>query len=224
MKYCVYLTSYKGTKLPSLYIGSTNINRIQQGYRGSVSSKKWKSVWKEELKLHPEYFTIEILSYHNTRKEALEAELLYQKQHNVVLSEEYINESYAQIDGFAGRDVSGSANPMYGRGEHVTLWCKNNPEKVTARNRKAALTQWQNTNTRENKIAAMRGKKKSRKSLTEEEFRELQRKKSLISKEKNAIKVIYNGITYASISDLTRATGVSLYMYKKLYQKGGSHL
>jgi hypothetical protein len=219
MNFCVYLTTYSGKRLPRYYVGSTNINRIQHGYFGSVSSKKWKDIWKEELDLNPDLFTIKIISYHETREAALRAELEYQKQHNVVLSEQYINESFAQVRGYAGRNVSGVSNPMYGRGAYVTQWCKENPDKVSKRNRKAAYTQWQCDTTREKKIQAMQGVKKTRKNLTEEEFRHLQREKSLKSKEKNATKVTYNGITYASISDLTRATGISLYMYKKLYRE-----
>lgn len=221
MEFCVYITTYSGDKLPRYYVGSTNVKRIQQGYRGSVSSKKWKNLWKKELDLNPEYFTIEIISLHQTRKEALAAELEYQKQHNVVLSELYINESLAQVGGYAGRDVTGRANPMFGRGEHVTQWCKENPEKVSARNRKAALTQWQNMDTRSKRISAMKGKKKTRKTLTEDEFRQLQQEKSQKAKEKLATKVTHNGIAYASIGDFTRATGISFYMFKKLYKKGG---
>lgn len=41
MKYVVYLTMYKGTKLPKWYIGSTNINKINKGYHGSVASEEW---------------------------------------------------------------------------------------------------------------------------------------------------------------------------------------
>jgi hypothetical protein len=51
--YCTYLTIYSGNKLPPFYIGSTSVNRISNGYHGSVSSKRYKSIWLEELKTNP---------------------------------------------------------------------------------------------------------------------------------------------------------------------------
>ena len=47
--YCTYLTIYSGNKLPTFYIGSTSVEKIEQGYRGSVSSKRYQSIWEKEL-------------------------------------------------------------------------------------------------------------------------------------------------------------------------------
>lgn len=113
--YCVYLTTYKGTRLPKYYIGSTSIDKIKNGYKGSVSSKEWKSIWDLEVKEYPDLFEVLVISIHNTRKEALEAELEYQISANVVESKDYVNKSLAQPDGFFGMDVSGENNPMYGK-------------------------------------------------------------------------------------------------------------
>lgn len=96
VRYCVYLTTYSGQLLPPFYIGSSYISKVQKGYRGSVSSMKWKSIWLKELKENPELFQTQIVSIHKTRKEALDFELKYQKEENVVCSELFMNESFAR--------------------------------------------------------------------------------------------------------------------------------
>ena len=70
-QFCVYHTTYSGDLMPQNYIGSSSVDRIlNKNYRGSVTSKRYKSIWKSELKLHPELFTTVIISYHNTRQDA----------------------------------------------------------------------------------------------------------------------------------------------------------
>lgn len=48
MEYCVYVTTYLGKKLPPFYIGSTSVDNLKNGYKGSVMSKKYKNIWKGE--------------------------------------------------------------------------------------------------------------------------------------------------------------------------------
>ena len=105
--YCTYLTVYCGNKLPTFYIGSTTENKINSGYRGTVTSKKYKQIWKKELKQNPNLFKTFIISKHKTRKECLEKELFFQRKLSVVRSELYINLSYAQPNGFFGMDTTG---------------------------------------------------------------------------------------------------------------------
>lgn len=215
MKYCVYITTYKGDKLPTNYIGSSSVDRVNDGYRGSVQSKKWKSLWQTELQEHPDLFHTEIISTHDTREDALNEELRKQLELNVVKSTEWINESYAQVNGYAGRDVSGSNNPMYGRGDRMTEWCKNNPEKVSQRNRKAANTQWADEHTRQSRIDAMKGKSKTRKTLTDQEFSEMQHRKSLVAAEKRMKRIYYNGVVYIGWKELFDKTGITKYRFIK---------
>ena len=54
--YCVYLTTYKGNKLPPFYIGSTQVVQVERGYHGSVRSKKYEMMWKSELINNPHLF------------------------------------------------------------------------------------------------------------------------------------------------------------------------
>ena len=95
-EFCVYLTKYAGNKLPPLYIGSrATMDVLENGYFGSVTAMQYKKIWKEELRQHPELFSIEIISCYDTRQEALDAEEQLQRKHNVVSSPMYINQSYA---------------------------------------------------------------------------------------------------------------------------------
>ena len=114
--YCVYLTVYFGDKLPRRYIGSCKTKNIDQGYNGSVSSKKYKNTYESERLTNPHLFKTRILSSgYKIDYDARMEELRIQKKYDVVKSKDYMNESYAIPNGFFGRDVSGKNNPMYGR-------------------------------------------------------------------------------------------------------------
>lgn len=116
MKYVTYLVTYIGDKLPKFYIGSTTENKAKSGkYFGSVRSKKYKEIFYNEIKYNIDLFNIEILSYHDTRKEALSEELKLHIKYDVVNSKDYMNESNANVNGFFGRDVSGKNHPMWGK-------------------------------------------------------------------------------------------------------------
>jgi hypothetical protein len=108
------MTIYYGNKLPRRYIGSTSIEKIKSGYRGSVASSEYKLLWEEELKINPQLFKTRILTKHHNREEAIQKELEIQKKYNVKRNNLFINKSFAQPNGFFGRDVSGKNNPMYG--------------------------------------------------------------------------------------------------------------
>ena len=113
--YVTYLTTYRGNKLPPFYIGSTSIDKINIGYRGSVVSKKYKSIWKQELKNNPHLFKTKIISKHGTRQEALDKEYNLQIKLNVMKSTMYINMSVASPNGYFGMNVSGENHPMFGK-------------------------------------------------------------------------------------------------------------
>lgn len=111
-EFCVYQTVYSGNKLPRYYIGSSSVEKVKSGYRGSVCSKQFKNLWKEELQCSPEHFRTFIISRYGTRKEALASELLYQIAFDVVKSEHYINKAYA-CKGFINE--GGINSPMFGK-------------------------------------------------------------------------------------------------------------
>lgn len=114
-KYCVYITHYSGNLLPSNYIGSSTVNKINTGYRGSVTSKKYKSIWEIELKTNTQLFSTDIISTHDTRREATYKELQLQRIFNVVKSDLFVNMAYASVNGFFGRDTSGKNYPLFGK-------------------------------------------------------------------------------------------------------------
>jgi hypothetical protein len=215
MKYCVYITEYFGDKLPSKYIGSSSIERVKSGYRGSVSSKKWKDIWKKELCESPNLFSTTIISIHDTREEALSQELKLQRLFDVVKSSEWINESFTSVEGFFGRDVSGENNPMFRRGELLSKWYKENPKEASQKNRSAALTQWSNPKTRNERISSMKGVKKTRKTQTDEEYRKMQKEKANLAKLKTAKRIHYKNRVYIGWKEFTSETGISKYMFIK---------
>jgi len=135
--YCVYLTIYKGNKLPPFYIGSTTVEKINNGYHGSVGSKKYSKIYKNELIKSPHLFKSVIVSLHNTRKLALEKENELQRSLDVVRSPLYFNESYASENGFFGRDNSGKLNGFYGKHHSEESLNKlRNPKKTNVNYRK----------------------------------------------------------------------------------------
>ena len=93
MDYCVYITIYKGNKLPPFYIGYTRTSNIYNGYRGSVSSKSFKKIWKKELKENSELFNTKILKHFQTSYQALEYEEYLHRYFKVHKNELYINQS-----------------------------------------------------------------------------------------------------------------------------------
>ena len=112
-QYVVYHITYSGDKLPPNYIGSTSVTQINKGYMGSVCSKTYKTIWETELKENPHLFTLDIISYHDTRPHATWKELQIQQTFNVVKNPLFVNMSYAQKNGCFGRDVSGKNNPSF---------------------------------------------------------------------------------------------------------------
>lgn len=73
-EYCVYITFYRGNKLPPFYIGYCRSVKLKTGYNGSVQSKIYKETWIKERKTHPELFKTIPLFFFDTRKEAVEKE------------------------------------------------------------------------------------------------------------------------------------------------------
>lgn len=144
MSHIVYLTYYKGDKLPKWYIGSSSEEKIKNGYNGSIKSKKFKDIYKSEQTNNKHLFKTRILSCHCTRKEALTEELRLQQLHKVVKNELYMNESYATINGFFGRDVAGSNNPMYGK-----IVSKETKLKIGATNKNKKWSEEQKSNQSE---------------------------------------------------------------------------
>ena len=127
MKFCVYLTTYCGNKLPPFYIGSTSIKRVEAGYRGSVNSRCYGIIWKQEQKANPSLFKTTILTKHETRKEAILKERYFHDAFRVHLSPMYINLNLASPNGICGVILYGKDNPAYGKKRpDFSKWIKEN--------------------------------------------------------------------------------------------------
>lgn len=100
--FCVYVTCYRGEKLPPYYIGHSSCLKIKQGYHGSVLSKRYKHIWCDELKNNPDLFVSYILSKHQTRLEAEKREGYVQQMLNVVESDLFVNQCFAGKAFFLG--------------------------------------------------------------------------------------------------------------------------
>lgn len=123
-KYCVYLTIYKGNKLPPFYIGSTSIERVKSGYRGSVKSKKYKKIFEKEIYLNPQLFKTIIIASYYSRKKAQYKEKIFHEKLNVVKSDMYINMSIAKNFGWYGMNSSKEDSPVFGK-----TWKKTQEQK-----------------------------------------------------------------------------------------------
>lgn len=126
-KYCVYLTSYRGNKLPQFYIGSTLLSKIDKGYRGSIKSKAYKEIFAKEKAENPQLFTTKIIAKYHSRKYAQFKEAQLQKTLNVVKSEMYMNMSIAKNFGWFGMNTKKEQSPVYGK-----RWTKTEEQRLRA--------------------------------------------------------------------------------------------
>jgi hypothetical protein len=114
--FIVYLICYKGNKLPPFYIGSTSLEKFNNGYHGSVSSKKYKKIWKKELLDNPNLFSRKIVSCCSSYEEAISKESYFHNSLCVNKNPLYVNQCKAGNShrkmGFIGK---GKDNPMFGR-------------------------------------------------------------------------------------------------------------
>lgn len=113
-EYCVYLTYYEGDKLPPFYVGSSSIEKVKAGYRGSVGSKEFRTIWHEEVKTNPHLFRTDIIYWCKTRDAATIKEKELQERLEVVGSDKFVNKALATPNGFCGMNVKGKNNPNYG--------------------------------------------------------------------------------------------------------------
>lgn len=95
--YCIYLTVYLGDKLPPFYIGSTSIDKIKKGYHGTVTSAKYKNIWRHEIKFNRHLFKTFIIPTEQiiNISHKLELELKWQQAFDVVKSPLFINQCLA---------------------------------------------------------------------------------------------------------------------------------
>ena len=158
--YCTYLTVYTGNQLPPFYIGSTSIDNINKGYRGSVQSKKYQSIWKQELSDHPDLFKTIILTRHETRQEAMEREILFQEAFTVARNPMYINMAHATGEFFTSGPLSPEHKAKIGVANTGKKLGPHSPEHK-AKQSAAQTGQKQSPETKAKLAAANTGKKHS---------------------------------------------------------------
>ena len=109
--YVVYVTFYRGNRLPPFYIGYTSEAKVLKGYNGTVSSERYKAIWRRERKEHPELFLTVILQSFDSELEAKTREEFLHRKLAVVNNPLYTNMAVANGK-FGG---SGENSPSYGR-------------------------------------------------------------------------------------------------------------
>jgi hypothetical protein len=91
--YCVYLTVYRGSLLPPFYIGYSSVDKVENGYNGSVSSKTFKEAWALERKQNRHLFSTKIIKTFESSSAAREYEEKVQRHLKVHKNPLYINMS-----------------------------------------------------------------------------------------------------------------------------------
>lgn len=129
--YCVYLTTYRGNRLPPFYIGSKDIKSVNSGYRGSVTSKEHRAVFKTELTTNNHLFNTRIISVHSTREEAYLAERKIHTALQVHTNPLYINKTIAYSPvGISNKGRKFTEEHRRHMSESMKLkWSKGHPNK-----------------------------------------------------------------------------------------------
>lgn len=131
LKYVFYHIVYSGKLLPPNYFGSGTLEKIKNGYMGSVSSKQYKDLWKIETKNNPHLFKLTIISYHYTRQEAYDKEEKIQRIFNVVDNPLFVNMAFASGKGFFGSNQPKSEETK----RKMSLKAKGKPKSKEAINK-----------------------------------------------------------------------------------------
>jgi hypothetical protein len=247
-KSCVYLVTYSGDKLPTKfknsntspnkYIGSVFVEKIiNEDYRGSVGSKKYKKLWKEELIENPHLFHIDILSYHNDRKDAYDEEERLQKELDVANSEEYINMCIANKK-FCNLECSEETKQKMSIAKTGVSKSKEHCKKISiSKKGKPGRPQKEESNRKQS--IAKKGKKTGRIVTTETRRKmsishtgkprkphsEETKNKLRVSSEGNnnrSTPIMFNDVLYPSIKEAIKASGLSYDKFKKIREVSSS--
>lgn len=105
--FCVYITISRVNNLPPFYIGHSTIQKVNHGYRGSVSSIQYKKLWQQSIKKFPHLFITKIISIHEFRQDAARRERELLLKLDVLKNELYLNKC-----------IHGEKYSPYKRNEH----------------------------------------------------------------------------------------------------------
>ena len=214
--FCVYITTYSGKLLPPYYIGSTTVVKQNLGYVGSVRSKAFGKIWQNELIDHPDLFSSKIVSLHETRQEAVQAERALQEYHGVPNNNLFVNRALAgKLFFFNGhhtkeaREAIGAASRRPKSQSHrqkISEALSNKPK--SPEHRKALCAAW---NSRDRTVSTEQRAKISSALVTRKRLASTKKKISLKlkgTKSKNAKRCTIDGITvFRSARELASALG-----------------
>jgi hypothetical protein len=207
-QFCIYLTSYRGNKLPPFYVGSSSTKQIARGYHGSVKSRRYRKIWEAEIEHHPEMFRTQVVALYDTRQEAYDAEERLHRRLDIIKNPMHINLALA--------------NRRFNTGEGQS------PETIAkaAESRRGKKAPPRTDQWRARQAAAKLGKKaspetKAKMSLSRLGVKLGQRdpnKREVVCAKMRAArgrKICVGGVEYRSITDASEALGISHYLVKK---------
>lgn len=163
--YIIYWTVYYGQKMPRNYIGHTTLEKHQKGYLGSVSSAKYREIWKLEIRCNPQLFKSYIIEYvKGNRNDAIIREEWWHRRYQVAINPFFINMCCAKLGFYMDDSVIEKITQTH-RSKTINeiraatakqLQTKNNksPEEKQARIEKLRIQttlQWANLTTEERK-------------------------------------------------------------------------
>jgi hypothetical protein len=93
--FVVYITFYRGNKMPPFYIGYSTEGRVKRGYNGSVNSQKYKAIWRQERRDNPHLFKTVILQRFEIEQDAKDRERLIHLFFHVSNNSMFINQAIA---------------------------------------------------------------------------------------------------------------------------------
>ncbi len=153
-KYCTYLTVYSGGRLPPFYIGFSTIDKVRNGYHGSVRSKEYRYIWDEEIRQHPELFKTIVISVHDNRDDALAREISLQRKMNVIQNPLYINQAIGRLVDNRGRVFTPEHKAKLSTAKRGNAWSIGKPNPT-----RAALNRQQRGTKNPAHSARMKGRK-----------------------------------------------------------------
>jgi hypothetical protein len=197
------------------YIGSKDVLSVEaKGYKGSVSSVQYKSIWKSELKSNPHLFSTRIVSVYTTRAEAYAREEELQRFFNVVKNPMYINAAIANANFGKGLDKDQIAKMVETKRKNGKRWTR------SLECRRAQSIRQQGEGNHQYGKTKSEEQKQYLRSITlgikrSEEHKAAHRG----SNNPKACPVNIGGIQYGCKKDAREALGMSVYALNKLIKE-----
>jgi hypothetical protein len=148
--------------MPPFYIGKTTYKRIiQRGYNGTVTSKRYASIWRQERGEHPELFKTVVLQCFRTDTEAIYREKAIQRFFDVPNNPMFINMA------ISGGNFGGAAENAPKFGTHLSEATRQKIREKSEGRTASESTRFQMSQTRRGKPKSEETRRRMRKPKSE---------------------------------------------------------